>query len=184
VKNSSILPRNLPAPTLRAAGPYLWYGGVGLLIMMLGLFQHLVVVRWLFLGLLLGWLVIAPKWCSGRIEATMTPQVRLFFCVVLIFLAAFVFWARRLGLPWPVVTGALLLVDGFANVIASLTDYWRLSMLGHAIGLMICGFGFPFFSQSGWLPLFGGSLMTGGLLASAILYWQVRQDEASGTQSS
>jgi hypothetical protein len=119
---------------------------------------------------------------ARRVEATMTTQVRLFFFVVIAFLAAFAFWARLLGLPWPVVIGALLLIDGFANIIASLTDYWRLSMSGHAVGLMICGFGFPSFSKGGWVALFGGSLLTGGLLASAILYWQVRQNEASGNR--
>jgi hypothetical protein len=85
-------------------------------------------------------------------------------------------------LPWPVVIGALLLIDGFANAIASLTDYWRLSMLGHAVGLMMCGVAFPFVSKGGWVPLFGGSLLAGGLLASTILYWQVRQIEASEIQ--
>ena len=151
---------------------------------MLGLFGHFAAVRWLLLCLLLGWLVMGSKWSCGGIEATMTAQVKLFFCVVLVFLAAFAFWARQLGLPWPLVIGALLLIDGFANVIASLTDYWRLSMLGHAVGLMICGFGFPFFSKGGWVPLFGGSLLLGSLLASAILYWQVHQNETSITQSS
>ncbi|MES2920463.1 MAG: hypothetical protein V4819_02895 [Verrucomicrobiota bacterium] len=188
MKNPPILPCHLPTPTLRSAGPYLWYGVTGLLILMLGLLGHSAAARWPILCLLLGWLItsskLLEKWGFGGIEATMPPQVKIFFCVVLAFLAAFAFWTSRLGLPWPVIIGALLLIDGFANVIASLTDYWRLSMLGHAAGLMICGFGFPFFSKSGWVPLFGGSLLVGGLLASAILYWQVRQNEASDTKSS
>jgi hypothetical protein len=56
-------------------------------------------------------------------------------------------------------------------------------MLGHAVGLMICGFGFPFVTKGGWVPLFGGSLLVGGLLASGILYCQVRQNEASSARS-
>jgi hypothetical protein len=109
----------------------------------------------------------------------MTTQVKLFFLVVAALLAGFVFWARQLGLAWPVVIGALFLIDAFANMIASLTDWWRLSMLGHSLGLMVCGAGFPFVGKNRWPILAGIALLAGSLLAAAILYYQVRRHEDS-----
>jgi hypothetical protein len=96
---------------------------------------------------------------------------------VVVFSLAFAIWAKQLGLAWPTVIGAVMLIDAFANMIGALTEWWRLSMFGHSIGLAICGFGFPFVGIDGWAVLLGTSLLVGSLLAAGILYLQVRQHE-------
>lgn len=151
------------------------------MILLLSVVAEVPLLRWLVVALLMGWMLAGSR--LGGIEEKLTAQVRVFFCLVLVFLVAFAVWGRMLDLPWPVLIGALFLIDGFANAIAALTDYWRLSMLGHAAGLMLCGFGFPLVSRGGWVPLLGLSLIVGSLLATGIMYWQVRREELKGERA-
>jgi hypothetical protein len=185
-----VLPSNLPPLGFHEIRAYLWFGVAGLLVLLLGVLGRVTAIRWAIVFLLACWLVVAARGLfrrsapsPGMEQKAVNTQVRLFYLVVAAFLVGFAFWGRRLGLSWSVVIGALLLIDAFANMIASLTDYWRLSMFGHSIGLMICGFAFPFVEKSKWPVLLGGSLLVGSLLAAAILYWQVRSHRTSSISS-
>jgi hypothetical protein len=178
------IPNTLPPSTRRDLKGYLWFGVIGLLLLTLGILPNLAAVRWGVLVALLcwfalparGWLRRSPNPHSeGR--KSLSTQIMLCTFVVVGFSIGFALWARQLGLAWPIVIGAVFLIDAFANIIASLTEWWRLSMFGHSIGLMILGFGFPFVNKNAWTVLLGGSVLAGSLLATGILYWQIRRHE-------
>jgi len=109
----------------------------------------------------------------------MSHQVNLYVLIVVGFGVGFTLWARHLGLPWPIVIGALFMMEALPSAIASLTDWCRLSTVGFSTGLMICGFGFPFVNENRIFVLVGGSVLFGSLLSAGILYWQARNNEAS-----
>jgi len=93
----------------------------------------------------------------------------------------FYFWARQLGVSSPVIFGSLLIIEGLGGVIVSLTEWWRLSHLGVSLGLMLGGFLLPFADKTSVAVPVGGALLVGSLLSAAILYCQLRQQEAPGT---
>jgi hypothetical protein len=181
------IPNTLPPLTSRELRGYLWFGVAGLLILTLGCFPRSAAVRWVVVLSLGGWLIVpargyfkrSPSGAPTASRKALAAQIRLYTLVVLAFSVGFAVWARHLGLAWPIVIGALFSIDAFANMIAALTEWWRLSMFGHAIGLMICGFAFPLVDKSHWAVLFGTALFAGSSLATAILYFQVRHHEAS-----
>jgi hypothetical protein len=106
-------------------------------------------------------------------------QVRFYTLIVFGFGVGFAFWARQLGLSWPVIIGALFFIEALPSLIVSLTEWWRLSTIGITLGLMACGFGFPFAKGSGLGILLGGSILMGSLVSAGILYWQVRRHEGA-----
>ena len=184
------IPDTLPPLTHRELKGYLWFGVTGLLLLTIGIFANLAAVRWGVLVAMVCWLALPARGLfrqspnphphtEGR--KALSAQLRLFTFVVVSFIVGFAYWARHLGLAWPIVIGAVFLIDAFANMIAALTEWWRLSMFGHAIGLMVCGFSFPFVDQSQWAILLGATLLTGSFLAAGILYCQVRHHETSST---
>ena len=146
--------------------------------------------------LLVFWLTL-PAWGLFRLFARKPPadgqkrtstqgtrvQLALYTLIVVGFGVGFTFWARHLGLSWRVVLGALLVIEALPAVVVALTEWWRLSMLGHSVGLMICGFGLPLVDQSSVVVLVGTAVFLGNLLSAGILYGQVRYYEASAASS-
>jgi len=106
----------------------------------------------------------------------MDAQYRSCVIVVLIFCAGFTVWGRYLGLSWLAVLGGLFVIDSFANALAAVTEWWRLSLVGHAVGLGMCGFALPFVDQQMLGLLLGLSLLLGSATSAAILYWQVHRE--------
>src|SRR6185295_4671624 len=180
------IPNTLPPLTRRELKGYLWFGVTGLLLLTLGVFPNLAAVRWGVLVAMVCWLALPAR---GLLRRSANPhsegrkafstQIMLYTFVVVSFSGGFALWARQLGLPWPIVIGAVFLIDVFANMIASLTEWWLLSLFGHSIGLMVCGFGFPFVDKSKWAILLGAAVLAGSLMAAGILYCQVRHHETS-----
>jgi hypothetical protein len=187
MKTAFGIPNTLPPLSYRELRGYLWFAVVGLLLLALGILPELAAIRWSIVFALVCWCTFplfglfrqsaSHSRMSGR--RAMSAQIRLYAVVVVVFSAGFAIWARQLGLTWPTVIGAVMLIDAFANMIGSLTEWWRLSMFGHSVGLMICGFGFPFVGMDGWAVLLGASLVVGSSFAAAILYFQLRQYENS-----
>jgi hypothetical protein len=179
------IPNTLPPLGFRELKGYLWFAVVGLLLLALGVSPDLAAVRWTVLFTLACWCAVPfvglfrqpPSGSHADGRKAMSAQLRLYTVVVVAFSVGFAIWARQLGLAWPIVLGAVMLIDAFANMIGSLTEWWRLSMFGHSVGLMICGFGFPFVGMNEWALLLGASLLVGSLSAAGILYFQVRQHE-------
>jgi hypothetical protein len=81
-------------------------------------------------------------------------------------------------LPWRVVGGAIFLIEALPSVIVSLMEWWRLPVFGFSVGLMICGFGFPFVDKARAGVLVGAAVLFGSLLWAGILYAQLRQFKA------
>ena len=72
----------------------------------------------------------------------------------------------------------LLLIEGLAGALITMTEWWRLSHIGISSGLMAGGFLLPFAKNiSAGVPV-GGTFLLGSLLSAAILYQQVRNHEA------
>jgi hypothetical protein len=86
------------------------------------------------------------------------------------FSVGFAVWAHQLNVAWPIIIGALFTIDAFANIIAALTERWRLSMFGHSIGLIICGFAYPFVGENKLGILVGSAVLAGSVLSAGILY--------------
>jgi hypothetical protein len=182
----------LPPLRLRDIRGYLWFGVCGLLLLMLGTFPDSAAVRWMITAALVGWVLVPLRGtvmgrdASAQSEGArvIAAQIRLYALAVITFSLVFAYWARHLGLTWPAVIGAVFLIDAFANMIASLTEWWRLSMFGHSLGLMICGLCFPFVDKDNWTLVFGAAVVAGSLLASAILYLQVQAYEKTHSLAS
>jgi hypothetical protein len=182
----------LPPNTLRPRGlgdvwAWLWLGFTGLLLVTLSLFPNLVAPPWGSVLVLVCWLVLPVRgFINQSVRKSLTEaqkrqksEAALYAIIMVCFGIGFTFWARHLGLTWKVVIGVLFLIEALPSMVVSLTEWWRLSMVGLAIGLMICGFGFPLVAERGTFVLVGGAIFFGGLLSAGILYWQVRMSEAS-----
>src|SRR5207237_4960881 len=124
--------------TRRELKGYLWFGVTGLLLLTLGIFPNLAAVRWGVMVVMVCWLALPARGLFKRSpyphsagRKALSTQIMLYTFVVVSFSVGFVLWARHLGLAWPIVIGAVFLIDAFANMIASLTEWWRLSMFGH-----------------------------------------------------
>ena len=177
------LPDSLPPLSYHELRTPVWFGGVGFLLLLLSLFRNAVPLR----VLLACWLVLpflgifAGK--NGSRKSPVKVQVWIYTCLIVGFGIGFTQWARHLGLAWPVVIGALFLIEGLAAAIASLTEWWRLSLLGHSIGLMICGAGIPFVDKTRAGVLVGAAVMFGSLMSASILCWQLRRSQAPPNHS-
>jgi hypothetical protein len=169
------IPNTQPPRTLSDLRAYLWFGGIGFLLCLLGLLSHIFIGRWLVVGLLAGWMLLAAlELRKARQTDRMTSALyRNCVVVVLAFCAGFALWGWQLRLPWAVLIGGLFLIDAFANALAAVTEWWRLSLIGHAAGLALCGFGFPFVEPTMLGVLMGIALLLGSSVSAAILYWQV-----------
>ena len=167
------IPDTLPPPGYNELRGCFWFSGIGSLMLLLGLFHNAIPFR----IALVCWFIL-PFLGFFRSRTRKPPagaQVWIYTFFVVGFGVGFTFWARHIGLAWPVVIGALFLIEGLAGAIASLTEWWRLSLLGHAIGLMICGVGIPLVDKAGVGVLVGSGLLFGSLLSAGILYWQLRR---------
>jgi len=180
------IPDTLPPLGLRELWGCIWFGVTGLALLLLGLFPNLHPPPWAGLLLLVCWLALPARGVFRQFARKSRPddqkhasgQVKLYTVVVVSFGVGFTLWARQLSLPWPIVIGALFLIEGLSTLIAALTEWWRLSMVGLSAGLMICGFAIPFVDNSRVLVLVGGAVSVGSLLSAGILYGQWRYHEA------
>jgi hypothetical protein len=169
------IPDTMPPRTLQDLRGYLWFGGTGLLLCLLVAVSHLPAGQWILAALLGCWALLPAREIMRRRERqAMNVQYRNCVIVVLVFCIGFGIWARCLGLSWVAVLGGMFLVDAFANALAAVTEYWRLSLVGHAIGLAACGFAFPFVDASMLGVLLGIALLLGSSISAAVLYCQVR----------
>jgi hypothetical protein len=84
-------------------------------------------------------------------------------------------WARHLNLPSSVSLATLLIIEGVGGAIVSLTEWWRFSHLGIALGLIVGGFLLPFADASSVAVPVGGAFLVGSLASAAILHWQLRR---------
>jgi len=159
-----------------------WFGGIGFLLLLLGLFHNAIFLRaalicWLALPIFGLFRQFGDKPRASKRQAS--AQVWIYTFLVVGFGVGFSCWARHLGLAWPVVIGSLFVIEGLAGAIASLTEWWRLSLFGHATGLMICGFLIPFVDKGRAGVLVGAAVLFGSLLSAGILYWQIRRHEST-----
>jgi hypothetical protein len=155
---------------------FLWFGGCGFLLCLQGAFSGLPAGQWLVATLLALWTILPLReLLKPRKRQPTDAQYRNCVLVVLVFCAGFAVWGRYLGLSWLAVLGGLFVIDAFANALAAVTEWWRLSLVGHAVGLGTCGFAFPFVDQNMLGVLLGASLLLGSGTSAAILYWQLRR---------
>jgi hypothetical protein len=179
------IPDTLVPLGFREVWSCLWLGFTGLLLLTLSLFPKFIPHPWGSLLVLVFWLALPARGLFSQlvrkthtdVQKRISAQVKLYTFIVVGFGCAFTLWARQIGLSWPVVIGALFLIEALASVIVSLTEWWRLSTFGLSLGLMICGFGFPFVDKAGVGVLIGAGVFFGSLLSACILYWQMRRHQ-------
>lgn len=174
---------------------------MGLLVFILGVFPRLRPPPFVALALAVLWLAL-PAWglfgyLKGKRGAApgdprgagelqdhqmgTRAQVSLFTLIMVVIGTGFFFWAKHLGVKSTVIVGSLLIIEGLAGVIVSMTEWWRLSHIGIASGLIAGGFLIPFTANiSAGVPV-GGTFFLGSLVSAGILYWQIRNNEASAT---
>lgn len=164
------------------------FAGMGLFVLLVGLFPSLLPPPRMALPLALCWLAL-PAWGvfrfltrNGRTEVQIAArrasgtrtQVGLFTVIMVSVGVGFFLWARHLGVSSPVILGSLLLIEGLGGVIISLTEWWRLSHIGVSSGLMAGGFLLPFVDKTSVAVAVGGAFLLGSLASAAILYLQLR----------
>jgi hypothetical protein len=168
------------------------FAGMGLFVLLVGLFPHLRPPPHMAMPLALCCLAL-PAWGlvkfitrkSGtgvkvreeRAHGTST-QVRLFAVIMVGIGVGFYFWARHLGASSPVILGSLLIIEGVGGMIVSLTEWWRLSHIGVSSGLVAGGFLLPFAGNISVAVPVGGAFLLGSLLSAGILHWQLRHQPA------
>ena len=191
------IPDTLPPLKRRDLRSCFVFGGMGLFVLLLGLFPNLRPPPHAALPLVVCWLAL-PVWglfrflkgksranVQGREERASgtSTQVGLYTLVMVGIGVGFFWWARHLGVAASVNIGTLLLIEGLGGVIISRTEWWRLSHIGIGFGLMAGGFLLPFADRiSVGVPV-GGAFLVGSLLSAGILYWQVRQHEVAAARS-
>jgi hypothetical protein len=182
------IPDTLPPLGRRELRGCFVFAGMGLFVLLLGLFPSLRPPPRAALPLALCWLAL-PAWGlfryltrrqradikipAARARETRT-QVGLYAVIVICAGFGFYFWARRLGLSSPVIFGSVLLIEGLGGVILSLTEWWRLSHMGVSLGLMAAGFLLPFVDRTSVAVPVGAAFLIGSLVSAAILYWQLQ----------
>jgi len=186
------LPDTLPPLSRRDLRGCFVFGGMGLLVLMLSLFPSLRPPPRAALPIALCLLAL-PAWglfrlLAGKSHADVqrrekrasgtSTQVGLFTLIMVSVGFGFFLWARHLGVASPVIFGSLLLIEGLAGVIVSLTEWWRLSHIGLSSGLLAGGFLLPFADKSSVGVPVGGAFLLGSLLSAGILYWQVRRRDS------
>ena len=169
------------------------FGGMGLVVLMLGLFPSLRPPPRSALPIALCLLAL-PAWGIVRFLAGKSRtdvlkreqrasgtsvQVGLFTLIMVGVGLAFFLWASGLGVASPVIFGSLLLMEGLGGMIVSLTEWWRLSHIGLALGLAAGGLLLPFVDKTSMAIPVGAAFLLGSLVSAAILYGQVRYHEAS-----
>jgi hypothetical protein len=181
------LPDTLPPPGRRELRGCFIFAGMGLFVLLVGLFPNLRPHPRMALPLAL-WFLALPAWGlfryltrkrraeikipAERRRGTST-QVGLYAIIMVGVGFAFFFWARHLGVSSTVIFGSLLLIEGLGGVIVSLTEWWRLSHIGVSAGLMACGFLLPLTDKTSVAVPVGAAFLSGSLTSAAILYWQL-----------
>ena len=169
------------------------FAGMGLFVLLVGLFPHLRPPPRMALPVALCLLAL-PAWGLFRFLTRKPPtedqirekraqgtstQVGVYAVIMVGVGFAFFFWARHLGVPSPIIFGSLLIIEGLGGVIVSLTEWWRLSHIGVSSGLMAAGFLLPFVDTTSVAVPVGGAFLLGSLASAAILYWQLRHHALS-----
>ena len=181
------IPDTLPPLGRRDLRGCFVFGGMGLIVLLLGLFPNLRPPPGAALPLAICLLVL-PAWGlfkfltgksrtdaqrrAKRASGTRT-QVGLYTIVMIGAGVGFFIWARHLGVSSPVIIGSLLLIEGLGGVIVSLTEWWRLSDIGVSSGLVGAGFLLPFAGETSVAVPVGGAFLLGSLVSAVILYWQL-----------
>jgi hypothetical protein len=189
------VPNTLPPLGRREIRGCIGFAAMGLFVLLVGLFPSVRPPPRMALPLALCWLAL-PAWGlirffrrtqrtgvtkpAERAKGTST-QVGIYAVIMVGVGVGFFLWARQLGVSSPVILGSLLIIEGLGGVIVSLTEWWRLSHIGVSLGLMMGGFLLPFAGAISVAVPVGGALLVGSLLSAAILYWQLRECEASHT---
>jgi len=191
------IPNTLPPLSRRDLRGCFLFGGMGLVVLLLGLFPNLRPPPRAALLLAICWLAL-PAWGLIRFLNGKSPtnvhggekrtsgtrtQVSLFTFIMVGVGIGFFLWARHLGVDLPIIFGSLLLIEGLAGVIVSMTEWWRLSHIGISCGLMAGGFLLPLTGKLSAGVSVGGAFFLGSMLSAGILYWQVRNHEASAALS-
>jgi hypothetical protein len=182
------IPDTLPPLGLRELRGCFVFAGMGLFVLLLGLFPSLRPPPHAALPLALCWLAL-PAWGlfryltrrqranvkipAERARGTST-QVSLYAVIMICAGLGYYFWARHLGLSSPVILASLLLIEGLGGVIVSVTEWWRLSHMGVSLGLMASGFLLPFVDRTSVAVPVGAAFLIGSLVSAAILYWQLQ----------
>jgi hypothetical protein len=191
------IPDTLPPLGRRELRGCFVFAGMGLFVLLIGLFPSLRPPPRMALPLALCWLAL-PAWglfryltrkqrAEVRLPAERTrgtsTQVGLYAVIVVGVGFGFFFWARHLGVSSPVIFGSILLIEGLGGVIVSLTEWWRLSHIGLSSGLIAGGFLLPFVDKTSVGVPVGGAFLLGSLLSAGILYWQMsRRDSNEKTE--
>ena len=181
------IPDTLPPLGRRELRGCFAFAGMGLFVLLIGLFPNLRPPPRMALPLALCWLAL-PAWGlfryltrkqrtdvkipAERARGTST-QVGLYAVIMVSVGFGFFIWARHLGVSAPVIFGSLLLIEGLGSVIVSLTEWWRLSHIGVSSGLMACGFLLPLVDKTSVAVPVGAAFLSGSLVSAAILYWQL-----------
>lgn len=182
------IPDTLPPLGSRELRGCFVFAGMGLFVLMLGLFPSLRPPPRAALPLALCGLAL-PAWglfryLTRRQRADVkipterargrSTQVGLYAVIMIWAGFGFYFWGKHLRLSSPVIFGSLLLMEGLGGVIVSLTEWWRLSHLGVSLGLMASGFLLPFVDGTSVAVPVGAAFLIGSLVSAAILYWQLQ----------
>lgn len=132
------IPDTLPPLSRRDLRGCLVFGGMGLFVLLLGLFPNLRPPPRAALPLVICWLAL-PAWGlfrflkgksrtdvqrRGKRASGTSTQVGLYTLVMVGVGVGFFLWARHLGVASSVIFGALLLIEGLGGVIVSLTEWW------------------------------------------------------------
>ena len=190
------IPDTLPPLNLRGIRGYCVFAGMGLFVLLVGLFPNLrpaprmaspFAFCWLALPAYVLWglfrFLTRKQRAEDQIPAESLSCTRTqvgFYTVIMIGVGlGFFFWARHLGVSSPVILGSLLVIEGLGGSIVSLTEWWRLCHIGISSGLMAGGFLLPFSGKISIAAPVGGAFLLGSLVSAGILYRQVRHHEAS-----
>src|SRR5436305_8600574 len=102
------IPDTIPPRTLQDLRAYLWFGGTGLLLCLLGAVSYLPAGQWILAALLGCWVLLPARELLRRRERqAMNAQYRNCTIIVLVFCIGFAVWARYLGLSWVAVLGGM-----------------------------------------------------------------------------
>jgi hypothetical protein len=196
IRTTCGIPDTLPPLNLRGIRGYCVFAGMGLFVLLVGLYPKLrptphlawpFTFCWLALpvyGLwgLLKFLTRKPR-TEGQIPVESLSCTRTqvgFYTVIMLGVGlGFFFWARHLGVSPPVILGSLLVIEGLGGSIMSLTEWWRLCHIGISSGLMAGGFLLPFSGKISMAAPVGGAFLLGSLVSAGILFGQVRHHETS-----
>lgn len=186
------IPDTLPPLGRRELRGCFVFAGMGLFVLLLGLFPNLRPPPRAALPLAICLLAL-PAWglfrfLKGKCRADVqrrekrasgtSTQVGLYTLVMVGVGVGGFLWTRHLGVASSVIFGALLLIEGLGGVIVSLTEWWRLSHIGFSSGLMAGGFLLPLVDKTSVAVSVGGAFLLGSLVSAAILYWQLCRERS------